>query len=96
MRETAMRETSARVTRALKDAAFWGLVACGLFLPLIGFYTTLNIHNELTLQTRWPLFAALVLAVAAARLAHNLVVAPLIERRRRTAAAPAGTARTGT
>jgi branched-chain amino acid transport system permease protein len=89
-----MRETSASLANALMDTAFWALVACGLFLPLIGFYTTLNIHNELTLQTRWPLFASLVLAVAAARLVHNLVVAPLLERRRaaRAAAAPASTA----
>ena len=82
-----MRTTSTGLAHALRDTAFWSLVAAGLFLPLIGFRTVLDIRNELTLETRWPLFAALVLAVAAARLLHNLVVAPLLERRRAAAAA---------
>jgi hypothetical protein len=35
--------------RACRDAAIAGLIACGLFLPLIGFNTVQNIHNELIL-----------------------------------------------
>jgi branched-chain amino acid transport system permease protein len=67
---------------ALKDAGFWALVAFGLFLPLIGFRTVQDIHNELTLETRWPLLSAFVAIVTAGRLFHNLVVAPWLMRRR--------------
>jgi branched-chain amino acid transport system permease protein len=67
---------------ALKDAGFWALVAFGLFLPLIGFRTVQDIHNELTLETRWPLLSAFVAIVTAGRLFHNLVVAPWLKRRR--------------
>ena len=42
------------VARALREAAFAGLIAFGLFLPLIGFVTVQNIRNELVLETRWP------------------------------------------
>jgi branched-chain amino acid transport system permease protein len=83
------RGTSADLASAFKDAGFWALVASGLLLPLIGFRTVLNIHNELTLETRWPLFAALVALVAAGRLLHNIVVAPWLLRRRLAARAHA-------
>jgi branched-chain amino acid transport system permease protein len=82
------RAPSANLAGAFKDAGFWGLIAFGLFLPLIGFRTVLNIHNELTLETRWPLLAAFVAVVAAGRLLHNIVVAPWLLRRR-LAARPA-------
>ncbi len=74
------------LARAFKDAGFWALVASGLFLPLIGFRTLQDIRNELTLETRWPLFFAFVAIVAAARLLHNLVIAPWREQRRSVAA----------
>jgi branched-chain amino acid transport system permease protein len=83
------RTTSIALAGALKDAAFWALVAFGLFLPLIGFRTVQNIRNELTLETRWPLLAAFVAVVAAGRLFHNLVIAPWLARRRLAARAPA-------
>jgi len=35
--------------RALREGALAGLVAFGLFLPLIGFRTVQNIRNELVL-----------------------------------------------
>ena len=70
------------LARAFKDAAFWALVAFGLFLPLIGFRTVQDIRNELVLETRWPLLFWFVAIVAAGRLFHNLVVAPWRERRR--------------
>ena len=38
--------------RACRDAALTALIACGLLLPLIGFNTVQNIHNELVLETR--------------------------------------------
>jgi branched-chain amino acid transport system permease protein len=67
--------------RALRESAVTGLIAFGLFLPLIGFNTVQNIHNELILQTRWPLLAALVAIVAGGRFLHALVIAPWLARR---------------
>src|SRR5215468_6096691 len=69
------------IARAFKDAGFWALVALGLFLPLIGFRAVQDIHNELTLETRWPLLFAFVAIVAVGRLFHNLLIAPWRERR---------------
>jgi branched-chain amino acid transport system permease protein len=67
--------------RALRESAITGLIAFGLFLPLIGFNTVQNIHNELILQTRWPLLAALVAIIAGGRFLHALVIAPWLARR---------------
>ncbi len=69
------------VVRALREAAIAGLVAFGLFLPLIGFDTVQNIRNELVLETRWPLLAALVAIIAGSRFLHALLIAPWLERR---------------
>src|SRR5581483_10196556 len=75
---------------AARDAAFTGLIACGLFLPLIAFKTDVNGSNELVLVTRWPLFAAIVAVTAGGRFLYSLVIAPwLAERvRRPTTSAP--------
>src|SRR5207302_8627100 len=69
------------VGRAFREAATSALLAFGLLLPLIGFNTVQNIHNELILQTRWPLLAALVAIVAGGRFLHALVIAPWLARR---------------
>src|SRR5882757_2403434 len=69
------------IVRALREAAFAGLIAFGLFLPLIGFNTVQNIRNELILETRWPLLAALVAIIAGGRFVHSLLLAPWLERR---------------
>jgi len=76
------------IARAFKDAGFWALVAFGLFLPLIGFRTVQDIHNEVTLETRWPLLFGFVAIIAAGRLLHNLVIAPWRERRGQRLAVP--------
>jgi branched-chain amino acid transport system permease protein len=68
------------LARALREAALAGLIAFGLFLPLIGFITVQNIRNELVLETRWPLLLALVALVAGGRLLHALVIAPALAR----------------
>src|SRR5258705_5837916 len=67
--------------RALREGALAGLVAFGLFLPLIGFNTVQNIRNELVLETRWPLLATLVAIIAGGRFLHALLLAPWLERR---------------
>jgi len=66
---------------ALRDAAFTGLIAFGLFLPLIGFETVTNIRDELILTTRWPLLFAVVAITAAGRFAYSFALAPWLARR---------------
>src|SRR5712692_9243604 len=66
--------------RACRDAAVTALVACGLLLPLIGFNTVQNIHNELILETLWPLLAILVAIIAGGRFIHSLLIAPWLVR----------------
>jgi branched-chain amino acid transport system permease protein len=73
---------------ALKDAAIAGLIAIGLFLPLIGLQTVTNMRNEVVLETRWPLLGVLVLLVVAGRLAYSLVFAPLLAKARARPAPP--------
>jgi branched-chain amino acid transport system permease protein len=72
---------SVDILRALRQAALAGLVAFGLFLPLIGFDTVQNIRNELVLETRWPLLAAFVAAIAAGRFVYALLIEPWQARR---------------
>src|SRR4051812_21238213 len=69
------------LVRALREAAITALIAFGMFLPLIGFNTVQNIHNELVLETRWPLLAALVGIITVGRFIHALLIAPWLERR---------------
>jgi branched-chain amino acid transport system permease protein len=61
------------VVRALREAGWTGLIAFGLLLPLIGFNTVQNIHNELVLETRWLLLAILVAIVAIGRLLWGML-----------------------
>ena len=68
------------IVRACKDTAVMALIAFGLFLPLIGFNTVLNIHNELILETRWPLLAILVGIIAAGRFVYSLIIAPWLQQ----------------
>jgi branched-chain amino acid transport system permease protein len=77
------------IAHALKEAGLAGLIAFGLFLPLIGFHAVQDIRNELVLETRWPLLAAFVVLTMAGRLFGCLVVTPWRERR---AARPRDTA----
>src|SRR5215475_6987910 len=69
------------LTRALRAAALTGLIAFGILLPLIGFNTVQNIHNELVLETRWPLLGAMVAIIAGLRFLYALVITPWLERR---------------
>jgi branched-chain amino acid transport system permease protein len=67
--------------RALRSAALTGLIAFGILLPLIGLNTVQNIRNELILETRWPLLAAMVAGIAGAHLLYALLIAPARARR---------------
>jgi branched-chain amino acid transport system permease protein len=73
------RDNPIDIVRACKDTAVTALIAFGLFLPLIGFNTVLNIHNELILETRWPLLAILVGIIAVGRFVYSLLVAPWLQ-----------------
>jgi branched-chain amino acid transport system permease protein len=66
--------------RALREAAVAGLLAFAVLLPLIGFDTVQNIRNELILETRWPLLAALVATIAGGRFVYALL-APRLRAR---------------
>jgi branched-chain amino acid transport system permease protein len=70
------------LARAVYNATIAAVVAAGLFLPLIGFNTVQNIHNELVLETRWPLFAVLIAVIAAGRFIQSLLIVPWLERAR--------------
>lgn len=75
---------------ALRDAALTALISFGLFLPLIGFETVVNIRNELILDTRWSLLFSMVGLIFVGRLAYSLFAAPrLAQRKLRDVTAPA-------
>ena len=67
--------------RALRAAAFTGLIAFGLFLPLIAFRAVHDIRNELVLETRWPLFAAFVASAFVGRLVWELLPRDRLKQR---------------
>src|SRR5256884_566900 len=69
------------LARALRQTAITALIAFGPLLPLIGFNTVQNIRNELVLETRWPLLAALVAIIAAGRFLYAILIAPWLARR---------------
>ncbi len=78
---SALPTTKTDIAHALKDAGVAGLIAFGMFLPLIGFHAVQDIHNDLVLETRWPLLAVFVILAMAGRLFGSLVVTPWRARR---------------
>jgi branched-chain amino acid transport system permease protein len=68
--------------RAAKSALLTGLIAFGLFLPLIGIRTEQDINNALTFQTRWPLLATMVALIVAARFLQLVFIVPFVARRK--------------
>jgi branched-chain amino acid transport system permease protein len=87
-RDGRVQDLRVDVVRALRDAAFTGLVTFGLLLPLVGFETITNIRDELTLTTRWPLLAAAVVITVAGRFLYSVAVDPWLARRRERPAQP--------
>src|SRR5262245_46070028 len=69
------------VVRALREATIAGLIAFGLWLPLIGSNPVQTSRNDLILETRWPLPAAIVAIIAGGRFLHALLIAPWLARR---------------
>ncbi|MBN8920640.1 MAG: DUF3382 domain-containing protein, partial [Rhizobiales bacterium] len=66
---------------AIKDAGLTALLSAGLFLPLIAFRTEQTMRNELTLETRWPLYFWMIAIIAGIRLAWNLAIAAGVDLR---------------
>ncbi len=77
----ALDETHGDTIAALRDAGITAAIAFGLFLPLIGFETTVNGENALILTTRWPLLFAVVAAVGIGRFGYALLLEPRLRRR---------------
>src|SRR5579872_4332193 len=88
VQDSRVQDSRVNLVRALRDAAFTGLVTFGLLLPLIGFETVTNIRDELTLTTRWPLLAAAVVITVAGRFLYAVAVDPWLARRRERPAQP--------
>ncbi|MBL8894999.1 MAG: DUF3382 domain-containing protein, partial [Rhizobiales bacterium] len=57
----------------IKDTIITGIIALAIFGPILGL-KTVSIGNSLTLQSRWPLVAALVAIVMVGRLLLNIFV----------------------
>jgi branched-chain amino acid transport system permease protein len=62
--------------RALKDTLITGLIALGLFGPVIGLVTVQNMSNQLVLNTRWTVVAVMVAIVMVGRFILTTVVWP--------------------
>jgi branched-chain amino acid transport system permease protein len=75
-----VHDAPSALAAAARDAGITGLIAFGVFLPLIGFLTGVNGRNELTLTTRWPLLLAVVAVITACRFMYAWAIAPRLTR----------------
>ncbi len=83
-----------RISNALREALFTGVIAAGLFVLLIGFKSDQNIRNELILVQRWGLFAIMVGLAMAGRFIMAAFIQPALAERK-AAKAAAKVAETG-
>ncbi len=72
MTDSPAAASPSRASAALKDAFFSGLIAAGVFGPLIGFKTVQDMQNRLVLENRWGLLAIIVALVAGGRFLISL------------------------
>jgi branched-chain amino acid transport system permease protein len=79
--QTGAQNERVDVVGALRGAALTGLIALGLFLPLVGFQTVTNINDQLVLATRWPLLIALVAIAIVGRFLYAVALTPWLMRR---------------
>jgi len=66
--------TSIDWSRTLKDAVITGLIATAILGPFIGLVTVQDMEHRLILQTRWPLFLALLAILVGGRLLLQIFV----------------------
>ncbi|BCP54288.1 branched-chain amino acid ABC transporter permease [Kaistia sp. 32K] len=87
--EATVNKHGPDIAAAVKDALLSGLVALALFGPLVGLRTEQNIRNELAIQQRWGLVAAIVATIVIGRfLLLTLVWPAMSARKQRVSAQP--------
>ncbi len=67
---------------AVKDAILAGVIALGIFGPLVGLKSEQNMRNELVLTTRWGLVAIIVGIVIVGRFLLTTVIWPTLRARK--------------
>ena len=67
---------------AVRDAILAGVIALGIFGPLVGLKTDQNMQNELVLQTRWGLVAIIVGIVIVGRFLLTTTIWPALAARK--------------
>ncbi|MBZ9937555.1 high-affinity branched-chain amino acid ABC transporter permease LivM [Mesorhizobium sp. BR1-1-16] len=68
------------IAGAARDAILAGVVALGIFGPLVGLKTEQNMQNELVITTRWGLVAIIVGIVIAGRFLLTTTIWPAMTR----------------
>ncbi|MCX5496993.1 high-affinity branched-chain amino acid ABC transporter permease LivM [Kaistia dalseonensis] len=76
------------IPAAVKDAVLAGVIALGIFGPLVGLKTEQNMSNELVITTRWGLVAVIVGIVMAGRFLLTTFIWPTIAVRKQRDKAP--------
>ncbi len=70
------------MSKALREAAFAGAIAFGMFLLFVGIETYQDIDNRLVWRTRWGLLAIFVIIAAVGRFVTVGFIRPHIDRRK--------------
>jgi branched-chain amino acid transport system permease protein len=73
------------ISAAVKDALLSGLIALGLFGPLVGLRTEQNMRNELVVQGRWGLLASVIGVIVVGRFLLLTLVWPAMAARKERA-----------
>ncbi len=76
---------------AIRDAILAGVIALGIFGPLVGLKTEQNMQNELIITTRWGTVAIIVAIVIFGRFLLTTTIWPAIARRKASDAGPSRT-----
>ncbi|MBN9060353.1 MAG: DUF3382 domain-containing protein, partial [Rhizobiales bacterium] len=86
MAEATPKQHGPDFSAAVKDALLSGLIALGLFGPLVGLRTEQNIRNELVVQGRWGLLASVIAVIVVGRFLLLTLVWPAMAARKERAA----------
>lgn len=73
---------------AIRDAILAGVIALGIFGPLVGLKTEQNMQNELVITTRWGTVAIIVAIVIFGRFLLTTTIWPAIARRKASDTGP--------
>ncbi|WEK49716.1 MAG: high-affinity branched-chain amino acid ABC transporter permease LivM [Candidatus Kaistia colombiensis] len=82
MAEATVKKHGPDLSAAVKDALLSGLIALGLFGPLVGLRTEQNIRNELVVQGRWGLLASVIAVIIVGRFLLLTLVWPAMAARK--------------